>query len=345
MKVFKYRYGDEETFSRDVKSLENNIFWAPTRNKLNDPCEGMVTEKILLNQIDIIVKILGKNKKDVYTSAINLKESIADMLDKRNTSGIYSLSRSNTDELLWAHYANSHHGFCIEYDLETLLYFGRSDYLKFDIKYKEKPPKLTIKDMLNIHTQGTFIQKLIGIKSKKWKYEQELRIVTSLSGENTYDFRAVRAIHFGLRMPDEKVTKVMQLLNGRDIKYYQVELKESSYKLTSNLIEDRFPTDEKYLYSISPIAEFAITPDSLNKKWKGLSPYLGKMAEIVRREPYCDEVLLVDISYEKSKPEEPVFFGQYQRSKYRYENLYLTPKEIDRMFANIYDLESVVENV
>jgi len=35
--------------------------------------------------------------------------------------GIFSLSKKYDDELLWAHYANSHKGFCIEYDLEILL--------------------------------------------------------------------------------------------------------------------------------------------------------------------------------------------------------------------------------
>jgi hypothetical protein len=34
---------------------------------------------------------------------------------------VFTPSKTEKDELLWAYYANSHKGFCIEYDLEILL--------------------------------------------------------------------------------------------------------------------------------------------------------------------------------------------------------------------------------
>jgi hypothetical protein len=74
-------------------------------------------------------------------------------------------------------------------------------------------------------------------------------------------------------------------------------------------------------------------------------PYLQKMAEIVRREPYCNEVLMVEVSHDKSKPGKPVFFGQYQRSEFRYENLYLSPKEIDEKYIKISDLGAELKHV
>ena len=42
-------------------------------------------------------------------------------LEMRKTVGIYSLSRTPYDELMWSHYGESHEGFCIEYDLERLI--------------------------------------------------------------------------------------------------------------------------------------------------------------------------------------------------------------------------------
>lgn len=345
MRVFKYRGGDESIFTRDLESLEKDTFWAPTRSMLNDPCEGLVLSEILLKQIDLTVGIFGNGSKDVSGSVEVLKQSLNDVIEKKDSAGVYSLSKNCTDELLWAHYASSHEGFCIEYDLDTLVYFGRNDYFNFDVKYSDHPPKLDINDMLKIDDKVNFIQKLIGVKSKKWAYEKETRVVTSEPGLQSYDYRAVKAIYFGLRMPEERIQEVMKRLCGRGIKYYRIHLKDNSYKFTAEPIEDLYPTHKKYMYSIAPIAEYAIDPSTLNEKWAEFSPYLNKMAEIVRREPYCNEVQMVEVSHDKSKPGKPVFFGQYQRSKYRYENMYLTPKQIDERYSKIKDLDVELEHV
>jgi hypothetical protein len=338
--VYKYRGGDDATFIRDLDSLEKDIFWAPTKNTLNDPCEGLIASDILLNQIDAVTNLIATNNDNIGKAAESLKSSLRVVLEKKDTSGVYSLSRSSTDELLWAHYANSHHGFCIEYDLDILMSFERRDYFSFDVKYSDHPPKLSIIDMSKLDDRSAFIQKLIGFKSKKWEYEKELRIITSTSGVQSYDFRAVKGIHFGLRMSDDKKQEIMRRLQGRGIKYYQVILKSGSYKFSSISVEDKYPTNKKYLYSVSPIAEYAVMPSTVSEKWKNYAPYLSKMAEIVRREPYCKEVQVVEVSNDKSKPGSPVFFGQYQRSINRWENIYLTPNEIDERYAQIEDLEA-----
>lgn len=345
MRVFKYRGGDESIFVRDLESLEKDTFWAPTRHALNDPCEGLVSSEILLNQIDLTVKLFGKGEKNINDSVNAVKQSLNELIEKKDSAGVYSLSKNCTDELLWAHYANSHQGFCIEYDLDTLVYFGRNDYFNFDVTYSDHPPKLNINDMLRIDDKVNFIQKLIGVKSKKWAYEKETRVITSVSGLQSYDYRAVKAIYFGLRMPDEKRHEIMKRLCGRGIKYYHICLKDNSYKFTAEPLEDSYPTDKKYMYSIAPIAKYAVDPGSLNEMWSDFSPYLHKMAEIVRREPYCNEVQMVEVSHDKSKPGKPVFFGQYQRSEFRYENLYLTPSEIDERYYKISDLGVELENV
>jgi hypothetical protein len=345
VRVFKYRGGDESIFARDLESLAKDTFWAPTRDLLNDPCEGLVSSEILLQQIDLAVSLLCKDSKTITNSVNHFKQSLIFLFEKKDSAGVYSLSKKLNDELLWSHYANSHKGFCIEYDLDTLVYFGRNDYFNFDVAYSDQPPKLSINDMLNIDDKVSFIQKLIGVKSKKWAHEKEIRVITSTSGLQSYDYRAVKAIHFGLRMPMEQIQEVMKMLSGREIKYYRIQLKDHSYKFTAEPLEDLYPKDKKYMYSIAPIGDNAVNPSTLNEKWYKYSSYLKKMAEIVRREPYCNEVQTVEVSFERSKPGKPVFFGQYQRSKYRHETIYLTPKEIDENYAKIKDLDVEQEHV
>ncbi len=298
----------------------------------------MVSPEMLLRQLESITKTLGGNKANIQSAFEKFKSSLDNMLKHNDTSGVYSLSQNPTDELLWAHYAYSHYGFCIEYDFETLLHFGRNDFNSFEVTYKDLPPKLTIDDLSNLGEDSTFIQKLIGVKSRKWNYEKEIRIITSKSGKQPYDFRSVKAIYFGLRMEDDQKQEIMKRMQGRGIKYFQIELENDSYWLKEHEEKDRFQTDTKYLYSIAPIAELAVDPKSLNGDWAKFSPYLQKVAEIVRRDPYCNELLLVDISEAKSKPDEPILFGQFERTKNRYENQYFTIEEVDEMYYQINDL-------
>ena len=344
MKVFKYRGGDECVFKRDLKSIENDTFWAPTTEVLNDPCEGFVSSENLFDQISRVTNITGKRDKEINISSDSFRESIDDLIKMKDLVGIYSLSKSCTDELLWAHYANNHQGFCIEYDLKTLISFQHNDYSKFDIEYRNYPPKLNLNDIIKSEDSISFIRKLIGVKSKRWDYEKEIRVITPESGLQNYDYRALKAIYFGLRMPKEQRLELMKRLCGRSIKYYHIKLKDSSYQFTIEPLEDLYTTEEKYMYSIAPIDDYAVDPHTLDKKWVEFSSYLYKMAEITRREPYCNAVSNVDVSTDKSKLGKPVFFGQYEVSKFRYENLYLTTEEIDERYSRISDLDVKVGN-
>jgi len=333
VKVFKYRGGDSEIFNRDLESLVKNSFWAPARDKLNDPCEGLFSADRLFSQIDILGETFS-------IPVIELKHSLTEVLAYKNTSGIYSLSKTSTDELLWAHYASNHSGFCIEYDLDRLTHFGKREFFHFDVEYDEVPPEINISDMHAITEKIPLIQKIIGYKSKRWEYEEEIRIITSASGAQDYDYRSVTAIHFGLRAGQAKIDDVMYKLQGRGIKYYRVRFKSDSYKLISEPISDLYPTDKKYLYSVAPITDYAVDIESINPKWDRFKSYLPKVAEIVRREPYCNEVLMVEISEDKSTDDTPIFFGQFKRARHRYENIYFTLEEVDRQYSQISDLAS-----
>ena len=337
MRVYKYRGGDDETFQRDLGSLESDYFWAPTKEKLNDPCEGMVHHENLYTEIDKFSRIMGVSAVNDVTG--NLKESLSNLINKRNTAGVYSLSKSHTDELLWAHYASNHTGFCIEYDLDLLMSFGQNDYLKFDVGYSDHPPVLTLDDMFRLDEKENFIRKIIGQKSNRWRYENEIRILTSQSGRCDYDFRAVKSIYFGLRMPESRVAAITNRMAGRGIQYFQMCLGNNSYELFCASVPDPHLDAPQYKYSIAPLGNGALMPEYLHERWKGFEEYLKKMAEIVRREPYCNEVTYVEVSTDKSSPGKPIFFGQYQRSENRYENLYLSPAEIDYRYSQILDIE------
>ena len=243
---YKYRGGDDKVFERDLESLENNYFWAPSRIELNDPCETLVSDEMLRRQIDGLTKLFGKNK----TSIEHLYSALDTLMDKRSKVGIYSLSTSFDHELLWAHYANSHKGFCIQYDLDLLAHQNIYQNLHvFPVDYKKELPSISIEDISK--EKDYFLCKVFGTKSKLWEYENEIRIITDTLGENDYDYSAVTAVYFGYRMLDQHKEKMMNRLQGRGIKYFQMYLEDNSYKFRKRPVEDIYEKAQPYLFQIS----------------------------------------------------------------------------------------------
>lgn len=283
--------------------------------------------------------LVGKDDSNVNQAFQELKKSLNTVLGFDSTAGIYSLSRTPTEELLWAHYGYSHQGFCIEYDLDTLVEFEKNAYQSIEVKYSDNPLVLSMEDLFDSQQRLNILEKILGAKSLSWGYEKELRVVTSWAGRHDYDFRAVKAIYFGLRMPDPHKQEIMQALKGRGIAYKQIALVTNSYKFTYVDVEDLYKNCEQYKYSVAPIAEYAIAPEYVKDELRVHSDYLYKAAEIVRREPYCNEVENVEFSPSKGTLENPIIYVQYTRKENRSINHYLSFSEIDQQYAQIQDLD------
>jgi len=333
LKVYKYRGCSE--FDRDLKSLVNNEFYMPTPRNLNDPCEGLISTDILFAELDNVFGNVLKVNPDVKSSFLNFKNDFLSLMKSVEKFGVYSLSQNKHDELLWAHYAESHKGFCIEYDLEQLILHENSyDLSHFSVKYNDQPSAFKLTDMSDFKNPNKLSSKLLGIKSKSWEYENEYRFVTANAGIKKYDFRALKSVYFGLRMEDELIDKLMQALKGRNIKYYKVQLKGHSFELTDEKIPDRYSTQNKYMYNISRIEEGAIFEDPAHPE---LTPYMLKLAEITRREPYCQKVQGVGLSDEKATNDKPLLFAQYWIEKKFVKKEY-SLEEIDAQYELINDI-------
>lgn len=339
MRVFKYRGGE---FERDIETISENYFWAPSRKNLNDPCEGLFDNESVNTQLNLIFKTFAGKANSSTNELSNLKASIKDVFSFVDKSGIYSLSQTPLDELLWAHYGYNHTGFCVEYDLDKLIEYEKNDYVYLDVKYKNSPQAIGLSD-IETCSQNKILVKMFGTKSKAWSYEREIRVITSNSGKHSYDYRAVKSIYFGLRMPDIYKNKLMKKLKGRSIQYHQIILKPKSYQFSFTTIEDPYKKSNKYKYSIAPIAEYAITPEYVNEKYKPYVGYLSKAAEIVRREPDCNEVEMVEFSTSKGDINNPVIFVQYKRKENRYVNHYLSIQEIENQYKEITDIGAIAK--
>lgn len=221
MKAYKYRFG----FKRDLDTLKNNQIFLPTLSQLNDPCEGAFHDQITSDSSGFLHPYF--------------KEDFKNFFEGNRKRGIYSLSKLPNHELMWAYYANSHAGFCIEYDLNELEKID--DFVcKFDIQYCQSFPQVSFGTVFVNNSIEKILRFTVGSKSEAWAHEQELRLVTDSYGLKYISEECVTAIYFGLRMPDfleedckNQISRkdIMQALSNRNIKYYEMYLDIGSYQL------------------------------------------------------------------------------------------------------------------
>lgn len=319
MKVYKYRSGSK----RDIKTLINNQFYSASIESLNDIQETKV--KIDNNEFeifDLMIKNTTPNSKNTF------RKILEDYLQETKKFGIYSLSKKYDNELLWAYYSNSHKGFCIEYDFKILEQYQLKAEFICDVEYEKDIPIINTKDILENENKNQILNtKLLATKSKNWEHEEEVRIITGVTGNFSFYSRAVKAIYFGCRTGKKTIKLLMRLLKGRNIKYFQMQHIENLYKLEKVEIEDYYKDCSIY---VNKINKFEPIIDSIIKPYQEL---IKKAIIIVEQEPLCDYVIDAYISKEKSINNNPMFFITFKANgKYPTVNYFISKKEIEDIF-------------
>ena len=152
------------------------------------------------------------------------------------------------------------------------------------------------------------LQKLVGYKSKRWEYENELRIVTTKSGKNNYAEVAVTGIYFGCRCPEESIDQIRHVLKDRLHEYFTVSYPEHSYTLkASPLGRDKNIDGEPKKHRAS-VEESAIPACGHLRNDSNLLEKIEKAVEIVRCDPSCELVVLAD----KSESKKDQIYVQYE---------------------------------
>jgi hypothetical protein len=149
--------------------------------------------------------------------------------DLNKLFGVLSLTPHFDNYLIWSHYANSHKGFCVEFDTRLLVESVKGHYQQ--VNYSKEIPYFSIMDLLN----QEIITKLIYTKSVDWIYEDEYRI-TAIHRPNTpvnFNPKALTAIYFGYKMMMEQKIEIIDKVKVEYpwIKFYNMELDKENFRL------------------------------------------------------------------------------------------------------------------
>lgn len=238
-----YKYCNAKYYA--IRNIEKNTLAFKKCSEFNDPFEGTT---------------LAFNEEDKeYLNII------------RDSAVITCVSENKNDLLMFAHYADSYKGFCMEYDLNLLdkdIYERITPFL-FPVIYSHAPEVLKFKDKLGediknhikaMEEDKLSLAKLDDImsyffhKANVWEYENEWRfIVPRDQYRNVFgiddnidrnvilfkDFDCLSSIYLGLKMPSDKrehISEIVCRLNAkrttkRKIKLFDISLNEKEYRL------------------------------------------------------------------------------------------------------------------
>lgn len=222
------------------------------------------------------VAITAQNISDMYKMDAVLQQlydRAVEIRDKTYLPGIQSfLSRLTVscfsasgwnNQLMWAHYANSYTGICIEYDFSQIKDFNGFIY---PVHYSNQRPTLKLKD-LGIHISSSdgkatldqndadmnAILAYLLYKNTCWSYEEEWRII-NVGEEYTpifVDLPYIKSITFGLDVDPICKQLLWDVCNEKNIPCYQLTASIESYELKRHRL-----TEEDFPYDIDKAAEY-----------------------------------------------------------------------------------------
>lgn len=154
---------NELTCSQVLDPIQQSYFYLPNRSQLNDPTEGVYINEVQQEISGFLRSLTAIG--EINNLKCSIHEFLAQLEQSKNNSGIFSLSNTGEDELMWAYYANGHNGIAIEYNLDKLIRFLPTNTSKvIKVNYLDKLSTFNFQ-----HLQGnpnSAIDQMLGSKSK-----------------------------------------------------------------------------------------------------------------------------------------------------------------------------------
>ncbi|WP_206512396.1 DUF2971 domain-containing protein [Colwellia sp. Arc7-635] len=227
---------DQVTFStrknfNDLFDSKVNLI-KPSRKELKELSRKLKTSK----RIEFKDTFYG----DDWESKIQLfEQKVEEIFDNYL---YYCVTDRNNSNLMWSHYANSHKGFCIEWDAAKIQ--------AEKVKYQSKIPKFKLIDIIETHAGigdntkvGITIWQALRTKLDEWEYESEYRFQMSNSMEQfvvkkepnytlvKYQPEWIKSIIWGCRTTEKTKKHIKENLHF-DVKFKQATEGLSSIAIT-----------------------------------------------------------------------------------------------------------------
>ena len=132
---------------------------------------------------------------------------------------------------MWAHYAEKHTGFCVEYDFKN----ANKMYWPLPIVYSNSRPQMNWDFAFDKRKEATdkakaALMKAMLTKDRLWEYEHEWRVLISSSESPDIEV-PISAVYLGACINRFKKAEIIDAANDRNISVFQMVMDRGTYNL------------------------------------------------------------------------------------------------------------------
>ena len=262
-RLYKYRQGNDHT----LQMLKNQELYFSFVKDFNDPfdCRIMIDYNgsdennwRALAERERIPEPIKQRALEGLRSIDFDANKIKQIYEKTDfkTYVICCLSEIRNNLLMWSHYAKSHSGICVGFEIATQ---DKLPFIKIDdcatngllsrgfllvskVDYCDECPK-----PYKIFDDPRHILTFLTTKGKGWEYEQEYRIILPYKEINKniiqFDKSILKEVILGHNIQDKFKEQVLELIaneyvsNGYSVDVFQSRLSDSQYELNMEKIK------------------------------------------------------------------------------------------------------------
>lgn len=231
-----YRYLSAE---RAIQAICNKYLWFSSPNNFNDPLDmymGLIDFSIDKLRSKKFANGIRKDqprsiKRSVARDAIERQDKLIRgqkeiFENDKTTSGVCCFSKMPNVSLMWSHYAQSHTGICLGFNIEP--YRPDPFFLVQPVSY---PAEVIPKNIYD--HKGMAISHWVLTKSKVWNYEQEVRaFCLHKNGAINFDKECLKEVYFGCGtsvINRESILTLLEQHNYRHIKIKEMVIDEKLF--------------------------------------------------------------------------------------------------------------------
>ena len=225
-------YSEDEILTSIKTQISSN---SNPKEKLLSIMEEIITTKEGVEELNKINRILRP--------AIN--SEVIENFNRlyKSKLKVSSFSEDNLSMLMWGHYADSHKGFCVEYDIKSMSEKENIKKYLFPIEYTD-----TIYDITQFYIDNVISKNKLDInsliksvlyKSKEWAYEKEWRFVITNSEcpDNIISTPKPKAIYLGSKIDKSYKKQFIAICEKNDIPVFHMQLNNNYFKIEAKAIE------------------------------------------------------------------------------------------------------------
>jgi len=156
---------------------------------------------------------------------------------------VCSFSERVDSTLMWAHYANYHKGFCVEYSICNLPHMHHLCRFLYPVIYSDSPFNATenVRRVGKPEFNNLYLNKAGLIKSNDWHYEREWRLIFSngiIASEQAYPVPRPSTVYLGSHISKDDQAKIEEICKIKGIQVRKMKHASGSFSMEPLTVEE-----------------------------------------------------------------------------------------------------------